>query len=90
MTATMDHFYHLMLYLYSAYYARMMFNEVIPKPLDDSPRSVNYGQFRSILIASVAEKKNLTSDQLMSKLAHYEEHAHPELYRAMEVRGDVS
>ena len=32
-----------------------------------------------------AEKKNLTIDQLISKLAHYEELAHPELYAHVEV-----
>jgi hypothetical protein len=69
----------------SAHYAKMMYNEVVPQPMDGSPPLVNYGQFRSLLVPTVAQKKNLTSDQLMSKLAHYEEHAHPEKYKQMEV-----
>jgi hypothetical protein len=63
----------------------MLYQEEIPKPDDDVEASVNYGEFRNRLIPVVAEKKNLTTDQLMSKLAHYEELAHPELYKQVEV-----
>lgn len=52
---------------------------------EDSLPTVNFAAFRNRLLPLVAEKKNLTLDQLMSKLAHYEENTHPELYERVEV-----
>ena len=57
----------------------MMYKEEVCR-FDDSPDTVNYATFRHRLLPIVANKKNIDIDALMSKLAHFEELSHPEIY----------
>lgn len=70
---------------HSTHYAKLLYKEETSR-FEDSSSEVNFAAFRNHLLPIVAEKKNMTIDQLLKRLAHFEEAAHPDLYSHLEVR----